>query len=321
MRSLFLLAIAALGAMPLASKMLASVPARRTHSPPSGSKAGTHTSDFHELKTIVQDTFSNIGKHNDSLLAAGVAFYAMFALFPALAAVTWIAGLLFDPAAIHDQFNNLRDVLPKEAWQIIDTQLTALASKSASFSLAGIAGLLVAIYSARAAASSMMGALDVVYGTEDTRSFIKTNAIAILFTVLAILILLLAIAVLVVAPILFNLVGLNSFATKMIGHARWPVLALVMILALATVYRYGPHREHAHWKWLTWGSATATVIWLAASFGFSWYVSAFNSYDKVYGSIGAMVVLLFWFWITAFSGILGAELDNVIEHRRGVPPE
>jgi uncharacterized BrkB/YihY/UPF0761 family membrane protein len=127
--------------------------------------------------------------------------------------------------------------------------------------------------------------------------------------------------VLVAVPILLKFIGLNSFASEILRYVRWPALAAVMILALAAVYRYGPHRERAHWKWLTWGSAIATVIWLAASFGFSWYVSAFNSYDKVYGSIGAVVVLLFWFWITAFSGILGAELDNVIERRRGALPK
>src|SRR5262249_36374762 len=148
-----------------------------------------------------------------------------------------------------------------------------------------------------------------------------TNTIAILFTVLAILILFLAIAVLVVLPILFNFVGLNSFAADLIRYVRWPALAAIMILALAVVYRYGPDRERAHWKWLTWVSATATIIWLIASIGFSWYVSVFNSYDKVYGSIGAVVILLFWFWITAFSGILGAELDNVVERRRGIPPK
>ena len=321
MRRLLLLAVALLGTRPLASKMLATASANHAHSPAVGRPASGHWLDLPELKTIVMDTFANVGKHYTSLLSAGVAFYAMFALFPALAAATWIFGLVANPESIHDQLNNLRGVLPQEAWQIIDTQLNTLTSKSTSFSLAGIVGLLIALYSARTAASSMMGALNVVYGIEENRGFIKTNAIAILFTVLAILILLLAVGVLVVAPILFNFVGLNSFASEIIRYARWPALAVVMILALAVVYRYGPNRDRARWKWLTWGSATATVIWLVASFGFSWYVSAFNSYDKVYGSIGAVVILLFWFWITSFCGLLGAELDNVIERRRGVPPK
>ena len=124
------------------------------------------------------ETVHNIGNHDTSLLAAGVAFYALFALFPALAAATWIFGLLANPATVHDQLNNLRDVVPAEAWQLIDQQLTTLTSKSASFSLAGIISLLVAIYSARTAASSMMGTLNVVYGIAENRGFIKTNTIA-----------------------------------------------------------------------------------------------------------------------------------------------
>jgi len=320
MRRVLLFALALLGMMPLAAKMLATASASPTRSTAIERHRSEHWFDWRELKTIMMDTFANLGKHDTSLLAAGVAFYAMFALLPALAAATWIFGLLADPATIHDQLNNLKGVLPQEAWQIIDTQLNTLTSKSTSFSLAGIIGLLIAIYSSRTAASSMMGALNVVYSTQDNRGFFTTNAIAISFTLVAIVILLLAVGALVVLPILFNFVGLNSFAAEIIRYVRWPALAIVMIMALAVVYRYGPHRERAVWKWLTWGSATATVLWLIASLGFSWYVAAFNSYDKVYGSIGAAVVLLFWFWITAFSGLLGGELDNVIERRRGVPP-
>jgi membrane protein len=317
----FLLALAVLGITPLASKMLATSSAPGTRHYAIGHETRPRSFSFQELKTILMDTLHNVGHHDASLLAAGVAFYALFAVFPALAAATWIFGLLANPATVHDQLNNLREVLPGEAWQLIDQQLTTLTSQSATFSLAGIVSLLIAIYSARAAASSMMGALNVVYGIEETRGFIKTNALAILFTVLAIPILLLAVGVLVVAPILFKFVGLNTFASEIIRYARWPALAVVMILALAVVYRYGPNRDRARWKWLSWGSTTSTLIWLIASFGFSWYVSAFNSYDKVYGSIGAVVILLFWFWITSFCGLLGAELDNVIQRRHGVPPK
>ena len=169
MRRFLLLAVALLGTMPLALKMLTTTSEDRARIAALGHPASKHWLDLHELKAIVTDTFANVGKHDTSLLAAGVAFYAMFALFPALAAATWIFGLVADPATIHDQLNSLREVLPQEAWQIIDTQLNTLTSKSTSFSLAGIFGLLIAIYSARTAASSMMGALNVVYGTEDDR--------------------------------------------------------------------------------------------------------------------------------------------------------
>jgi membrane protein len=168
----FLIALAVLGITPLASKMLAT-----SQEHVLGTETGSRSFSLHELKAIVMEAVHNIGNHDTSLLAAGVAFYALFALFPALAAATWIFGLLANPATVHDQLNNLRDVVPAEAWQLIDRQLTALTSKSVSFSLDGIISLLVAIYSARAAASSMMSALNVVYGIEENRGFIKTNAV------------------------------------------------------------------------------------------------------------------------------------------------
>ncbi len=311
----FLLAFAALTAAPLASKLLA-----EPHSPRAAGPAaqGIGWPHFRHLKDIVMSTLKGVGEHDISLLAAGVAFYALFALFPALAAATWLFGLIADPATIHEQLNTLRDVLPQEAWKLIDQQFDTLTAKSTSFSLPGLIGLGVSLYSARLAASSMISALNKVYGVEETRGFVKLNAAALLFTVLAIVILLLAIALLVAVPILFSFVGLSSVATALIRYLRWPALAVIMIMALAAIYRFGPARKNARWKWLTWGSATATLIWIAACFGFSWYVAAFNSYDKVYGSIGAVVVLLFWFWITAFCGLFGAELVNVVERRHGV---
>ena len=214
----------------------------------------------------------------------------------------------------------MKDVLPAEAWQIIDRQVAALTANSTSLSVAGIFSLLVALYSARTAASAMMEALNTVYGVPEERSFVVTNGIAILFTLMGIAVMLIAVAVMIVLPILFNFVGLSSAFAEVIRYARWPALAVLTALALAVTYRFGPNRVNARWKWLTWGSATATVLWLIASFGFSWYVSAFNSYDKVYGSIGAVVILLFWFWLAGFSGLLGAELDNAIERRAGIPP-
>ncbi|MBI4724061.1 MAG: YihY/virulence factor BrkB family protein, partial [Rhodomicrobium sp.] len=162
---------------------------------------------------------------------------------------------------------------------------------------------------------------NTVYGVKETRGFILTNALAILFTLVAIAVLLIAVGILVVLPILFSFAGLRSLSAEIIGYLLLPALAALMALALALIYRYGPDRKNARWKWLTWGSGTATLQWLAASYGFSWYVSAFNSFDRVYGSLGAAVILLFWFWITIFSGLLGAELDNAIERKFDVPPK
>ncbi len=312
-----LLAVAFLAAAPLLSKLIAVPPAdgSRELSPQDCVSPGF---TLKNIKEILLDVYLGMGEHRIGLLAAGVAFYALFAIFPALGAATWIFGLLANPADIHSQLESWRDVLPAEAWQIIDRQLAALTSHSTSLSIAGIFSLLVALYSARLAASSMMEALNAVFGVQERRGFIVTNAVAILFTLVAIAILFIAVGVLVGVPIFFSYVGLSSVSADIAGYSRWPALAVMMALALAVTYRFGPDRQKPCWKWLTWGSATATALWLIASYGFSWYVSTFNSYDKVYGSIGAAVILLFWFWITSFSGLLGAELDSAIERRAGV---
>ena len=267
-----------------------------------------------QWKSLLFLLYKAIGSEQVGLLAAGVAFYALFALFPGLGAATWIFSLLADPTTIQQQTDQLRDVVPAEAYKLIEQQLVALASKnSPGFSVAGIVSLLVALYSARLAALSTMQALNVIYKVEETRSFIRTNAIAILFTVVAIVVFLLAIVALVVLPALFSFIGFPPLVENLVRYLRWPVLAALAVIALALTYRFGPNRRGARWRWITWGSVTATAIWLIASFGFSWYVSAFGSYDRVYGSLGAVVILLFWFWLTAFSALFGAELDRLIE--------
>ncbi len=267
-----------------------------------------------QWKSLLIRVYRAIGADQLGLLAAGVAFYALFALFPGLGAATWLFSLLADPHFIQQQANQLRDVVPGEAYKLIEQQLVALASRnSTGFSVAGIISILLALYTARLAASSMMQALNAIYKLEETRGFIKTNAIAILFTFVAIAVFLLAIAVLVVLPALFSFIGFPPLVENLVRYLRWPLLAALAVAALALTYRFGPNRKSARWRWVTWGSITATVIWLIASFGFSWYVSAFGSYDRVYGSLGAVVILLFWFWLTGFSALLGAELDRLIE--------
>src|SRR6185312_7786878 len=117
----------------------------------------------------------------------------------------------------------------------------------------------------------------------------------------------------IVAPVIFGIFGRQGIAAPRIGYLRWPFLFVLVAPGLAVTYRFGPDRKNAYWRWITWGSITASILWLLVSIGFSWYVQAFNSYNKVYGSIGAVIILLFWFWLTAFSALLGAELDKQIE--------
>jgi membrane protein len=237
--------------------------------------------------------------------------------------MAWIFGLLADPATIHAGINDLLNVLhvlPAEAWQLVEVELIALTSRNTSISLAGVFNLLVALYLARRATEAMMQTLNKVYGVRETRGFLLRNAVAIIFTLAAIAVSLIVLCALVVLPTVFKFLGLGSLLAQVTLYLRWPALAVLMALALAVTYRFAPDRKNARLTFLSWGSGMATIVWLIASFGFSWYVSAFNSYNRVYGSLGAVMVLLFWFWISSFAALLGGELDNAIERRRMLPP-
>jgi membrane protein len=266
------------------------------------------------LLQVLICVWKSISAANISLLAAGVAFYMLLAIFPALVFIVAMFGLLADPLQVRQWLVSLQGVLPAEAWKAIDTQVgVLLAQTSRSLSLASIFSLLLAFINARLGAYSMMGALNVVYNTPETRSFTLTNLIAFMFTIAALCVLVFNIYAVVAAPRVLEDIGLSEFSNSILHTLRWPVLALIMALSLALVYRYGPDRKDAHWRWVSIGSLAGTALWLAGSTGFSWYVSAFNSYDKVYGSFGAVVILLYWLWLTAFAALMGAELDMQIQ--------
>jgi membrane protein len=266
------------------------------------------------LLQVLICVWKSISADNISLLAAGVAFYMLLAIFPALVFIVAMFGLLADPLQVRQWLVSLQGVLPTEAWQAIDTQVgVLLAQTSTSLSLASIFSLLLAFINARLGAYSMMGALNVVYNSPETRSFWLSNLIAFMFTIAALCVLAFNIYAVIAVPLVLEDVGLSEFSNSILHTLRWPVLALIMALSLALVYRYGPDRKDAHWRWVSIGSLAGTALWLAGSTGFSWYVSAFNSYDKVYGSFGAVVILLYWLWLTAFAALMGAELDMQIQ--------
>ena len=258
--------------------------------------------------------WKSISEDNISLLAAGVAFYMLLAIFPALVFIVAMFGLLTDPDQVRQWLVSLKGVLPTEAWNAIDAQVVVLTGQnSTSLSLASIFSLLLAFINARLGAYSMMGALNVVYNTPETRSFTLTNLIAFMFTIAALCVLVFNIYAVIAVPRVLDGIGLTEFANSILHTMRWPVLAIIMALSLALVYRYGPDRKDSHWRWVSIGSLAGTILWLAGSTGFSWYVSYFNSYDKVYGSFGAVVILLYWLWLTAFAALMGAELDMQIQ--------
>ncbi|MBK8909647.1 MAG: YihY/virulence factor BrkB family protein [Rhodospirillales bacterium] len=267
-------------------------------------------------RDVLMRVKDEVGKDNIGLVAAGVAFYALLAIFPALAALVAIFGMVMDPAELQNQTQALAGIVPEAALSIIQGQLAAVASAGGGkLSLVAIGSILLALWSATKGTKAMMTALNIAYDEEEQRGFFKLNVVALLLTVGAILGVIVTLAAIVVAPALLGNLGLGDAVQSAISLLRWPLLLILAIIGMAFLYRYGPSRDAARWRWVSWGAAGSVVVWIVASGLFSWYVSNFDSYNKTYGSLGAVVILLMWFYISAYVFLLGAEINGEMEHQ------
>jgi membrane protein len=251
-----------------------------------------------------------ISRDNLTLVAAGVAFYAFLALFPALAILVSVYGMISDPNQITGQIEAFNRVLPPEAMKLLTDSLQSIVAAGATkHSIALATSLALSLWSANAATSSIITGLNIAYRQVDQRSLILQYVTSLLFTLGAILISIVAIAALAVLPSVVSLATWNSELRSVVALARWPLLALLMLFAISLLYRFGAYRTAPKWRWITWGSTGATLGWLGASALFSFYVGHFASYDLTYKSLGAVVVLLLWFWVGALALLAGAEID------------
>jgi membrane protein len=257
-----------------------------------------------------------MSKDNLSVLAAGVGFYSLLAIFPALAAAVSIYGLVFDPHGVEQQISMVIGLIPEEAGKIITDQLSAITSQPRqSLGFGVLFTLLFALWSASAAIQTLMTGLNVVYDEPERRGYISFHAMALLLTVGGIVFGLVALSLIAALPAALKFVGLPRQIETTLLLARWPLLAIAVMFALAVLYRFGPSREKPRWIWVSWGAALATVLWLAASILFSFYVSNFASYNQTYGALGAVVILLMWFYLTGYVILMGGELNAEMEHQ------
>jgi membrane protein len=255
---------------------------------------------------------------NDRVLteAAGITFYTLLALFPAIAAMVSIYGLFAEPSNIGEHLDVLGSVVPGGGMQIIQDQVQRITSKGgAALGFGAIIGLLTALWSSNQAMKAMVDTLNIVYSEKEKRSFILRTALTLAFTMAALVFILLAMGSVVVLPIALKFVGLGDTVETLLRVARWPVMLLVVTLFLAFLYRYGPNRDRAKWRWVSWGSAVAAIGWAAVSAGFSYYVTNFGNYNETYGSLGAVIGFMTWIWISSTVVLVGAELDAEIEHQ------
>jgi membrane protein len=267
-------------------------------------------------KDILWRVYGNVSDHRILALAAGMTYYSILAIFPALAALVAIYGLFTDPASIAKHLDVVSGFIPGGAAEVAREQLTRVASKGGStlgFTFA--IGLIISLWSANAATKALFDTLNIVYGEQEKRGLLKLNAMSLGFTLAAIAFILSALAAVVVIPVILEYIGLSNAADLLIRIARWPAMFLVLAIGLSFIYRFGPSREAPRWRWITWGSAAATIMWIVASALFSFYAANFGTFNETYGSLGAAIGFMTWLWISAIAILLGAELNAEMEHQ------
>ncbi|WGH77933.1 YihY/virulence factor BrkB family protein [Jannaschia ovalis] len=265
-------------------------------------------------KDIALRVAGQVSKDHVLLIAAGVAFYGLLAVFPAITALMSITGLLYEPQELVSALEGVTAVVPSDVSEILMAQATEVAgSQQGGLTLGLVLGLGIALWSASAGVGSLIEGINFAYDEKETRSFVKLKALTILMTVLIILGVLVAAVLIVVVPIVLSFVAFAPWVERLIQWVKYIPLALLVIFGLGVLYRYGPDRETAKIRWLAPGTLIAALLWLIASIGFSVYVSNFGSYNETFGSIAGVVVMLLWMWISAVVILLGAELNSEIE--------
>jgi membrane protein len=267
-------------------------------------------------KDVLLRVYENISEHRVVEIAAGVTFYTILAIFPAIAALVALYGLFADPSTIANHLKALASVVPGGALDVIGEQLERVVSQgNRTLGFAFVLGLAVSLWSANAGMKALFDALNIVYSEREKRGFIKLNAVSLAFTLGALILTLLAIAAMIVLPIALDYLGLGAAAAWILTFGRWPLLLIAVSLAIALIYRYGPSRRKPQWHWISWGSAFAAIGWLVVSFLFSWYAQNFGNYNKTYGSLGAAIGFMTWIWLSTIVILIGAELNAEMEHQ------
>jgi len=267
-------------------------------------------------KDILWRTYEQIDEDRLLAIAAGVVFFGLLAVFPAITALVSCYGLFANPSTISANLQTLALMLPEGSFQIVQDQIArVLAKGNTELGATFLFGLALAIWSANAGVKAIIDALNVVYDEREKRSFVQLNLVSLAFTTGGIAALLLMVGAVVAFPLVLDHLGLGAGSKLIISLARWPLLFLVLVTALAILYRFGPSRQAARWEWLSVGTLTAALLWIIGSSLFSWYLSNFGNYSATYGSLGAAIGLMMWMWMSAIIVLCGAELNSEIEHQ------
>jgi membrane protein len=265
---------------------------------------------------ILHRAWKGTADRNLSLVAGGVTYYLLLALFPGLAALVSVYGLVANPAGAAKSVQSLSGMLPPSAVELIGDELTQLASASSqSLGLGAIIGIAIALWSGVRGMTGMMTALNIAYDQPERRGFIRFYSTALVLTVVVVIGALIAFALIAGLPVALNLSGVRG-PRRWIGQVvEWPLLIVFVMGMVALIYRYGPDRSVPKWKWASLGVIVATILWVLGSVLFSAYIYYFGSYNKTYGSLGLPLILMTWMWLSVFVVMFGAEINGEAERQ------
>jgi membrane protein len=267
-------------------------------------------------KDVLWRAWKEVSDQNLFLIAGGVTYAILLALFPGLAALVSLYGLVFDAGQIEQQVAALSGVLPTQTQELLSQELHSLVqASSGALSFAAVVGLLLALWSASRGMSGLITAINIAYEEKERRGFFRLNLIAIGLTLGALLGGVIAITLVAVLPAAAQLLGVGSGTKWLLLLVQWPLLIVLVMFGLAALYRFAPDRDKPQWRWVSPGAIAATILWIVASIGFTVYVANFNSYDKTYGSLGGVVVLLTWLYLSALMVLLGAVINAQSERQ------
>ena len=265
---------------------------------------------------VTRQVIDDLGEKNAGLISAGVAFYGLFAIFPALTATIAIFGLLADPVVVDEQLDLMTGFMPPDVFALFEAQITSLVlARSEALTLATIVSIGVAFWSVRAGVAALIQGLNAVF-ERPNRRMARQIFVALLMSVSLVGVAIVALLMIVVAPLIIAILPVDADQGFLLDMVRWLVVLFVMLVGLGIIYRYGPNRRTHRLGWFTPGAFLVVGLWLAMSALFSIYVANFGNYNEVYGSLGAVIALLFWFYLSAFLIMLGAALNMALDRRK-----
>lgn len=264
--------------------------------------------------TVLGRIAAGVSQKKLSLLSAGVAFFAMLALFPAIAATISLFGYVSDPVMVQENMQLLEPIIPEQVFSLISQQVTSVVSaEREALGIASVVSLLFATWSARAGVGAVIMGLNAIAHEQDERNFVWTLVVAYGLTLLLIFVTLVAVAAVIVVPAILAFFPLGGAGSLAVNAVRWVVALVTVVMGIGALYRFGPSRRHRRMPYITLGNIVASMLWIAGSVLFSVYLSNFGNYNQIYGSLGAVIALLMWFYVSAFVVLLGAELNAEME--------